>query len=91
MLTPLGLTLKHVQEDGEVFYIAAHYIRHIRPTDGRPSYALFDAGDRLESGTGSREITRGTVYILNSAGKTIDTLRLGEVGPFASAPPAEAA
>jgi len=81
MNTPLGITLKHVDQEGNAFYIAAHYIKMVWPKDGSPSYAIFDAGDRLESGQAAREIRGGQVYIMNSSGKTIDVLTLDQVMP----------
>lgn len=86
--SPLGLTLKHVDAKGDVFYIAAHYIQLIWPTDGRGNYALFNAGDRLDTEGGTaREITGGTVYIMNPTGKTIDVWHLGQVAPVADPEP----
>ena len=84
MANQLGLTLKHVAQSGDVFYIAAHYARLVWPTNGRENYVLFDAGDRA-AGDAERQIYGGTVYVMNSAGKTIDILTLGQIAPQSSA------
>lgn len=81
MITPLGLTLKHVVDSGEVFYIAAHYVRLIPEHGDVRARVLFDAGDRVPGEVPSREITHGTIFIMNNAGRTVDTIRLGSAAP----------
>lgn len=92
MMNSNSLTVKWVHNDGGASWFLTNAVMAI-PTDhtgvhlppgtlGFIDRVEFDRGD----GTGVRaSIDRGTVYILNAAGKTIDTIHLGDVAPTAEA------
>jgi len=70
-------TIKQVMPSLAVCYYPAAAI-NIVVKDGLPVMLEFDAGD----GSGKRcAIEHGTIYIMNVAGKTIDTIHLCDVLP----------
>lgn len=78
------LTVKTVEDDGDTHYNQASYIGLIWPKDGRPNFAVMDCGDENHE---RREIIKpSTLYIMNSAGKTIDIFSVGRnVAPISQA------
>ncbi len=75
-----SLTIKNVQTGGNTFYAAADWVELIWPV-GKGCFVTF--GETAGDSNGS--IYDGTVYVMNSAGKTIDVLTLGQIAPQAVA------
>ena len=64
----LGLTVKHVSPEGRVTYTESAIVQYC-PNGKRVGVKIGASDERIE-------FTDGLIYLLNSAGKTIDRISL---------------
>lgn len=77
----LGLTVKHVEESGNIVFLAVNWLKLVWLGEGQKPMVQLGAAD---DDSHHREAWGGRVYVMNASGKTIDVLDLEQVQPVMS-------
>lgn len=78
----IGLTVKHVHENGNTAYLGAVSVELVWPDD-RPCYLKIECGS-----DNRREAYTGKAYLINAQGKTIEVFHLDSIAPSPTPPKA---